>query len=75
MPLDGDGWRGAFVSPTSTAGSKLGFGGGNLMAGGSVNVTVNVQGSVTAEQDLVQTIRTGLLYGQGNGDSITLQAI
>lgn len=62
-----------FNTPTSTAGSD--FGGGNLMAGSTVNVTVNVSGSVTAEQDLVQTIREGLLYGQGNGDSITLQAI
>jgi len=48
---------------------------GNLMAGGSTNITVNVSGSVTSEQDLVQTIRNGLLRTQYNGDSITLQAI
>ena len=48
---------------------------GNLMAGGSTNITVNVSGSVTSEQDLVQSIRTGLLRGQYNGDAITLQAI
>jgi hypothetical protein len=44
------------------------------MAGG-VNVTVNVSGSVTSEQDLVETIRNGLLAGQTNGYSINLQAI
>jgi len=48
---------------------------GNLMAGGSTNITVNVSGSVTSEQDLVQSIRNGLLKTQYNGDSITLQAI
>jgi len=48
---------------------------GNLMAGGSTNITVNVSGSVTSEQDLVTTIRNGLLSQQYNGDSITLQAI
>jgi hypothetical protein len=68
-----EGFRAAFQSPTTTAGSN--FGGGNLLAGGGMNVTVNVAGSVTTEDDLVQSIRQGLLYGQGNGDSITLQAI
>jgi hypothetical protein len=48
---------------------------GNLMAGGSPVINVTVQGSVTSEQDLVQSIRTGLLRGQYNGDPITLQAI
>ena len=47
---------------------------GNLMGGGTtVNVVVN--GSVTSEQDLVTTIRNGLLSQQYNGDSITLQAV
>jgi hypothetical protein len=46
---------------------------GNLMAAPIVNVTV--QGSVTSEQDLVTTIRNGLLSQQYNGDSITLQAV
>jgi hypothetical protein len=49
--------------------------GGNLMAGGSINVTVNVAGSVTAEQDLVQSVRNGLLAAQYNGNQITLEAI
>ena len=47
----------------------------NSMAGGNINVNVNVAGSVTAEQDLVQTIRNGLLSAQYNGDQITLQAV
>jgi hypothetical protein len=46
-----------------------------LSAGGSTNVTVNVAGSVTSENDLVQTVRNGLLRGQYNGQSITLEAI
>ncbi len=48
---------------------------GNLMAGGSPVINVTVQGSVTSEQDLVTTIRNGLLSQQYNGDSITLQAV
>jgi len=38
-----------------------------------VNLTVN--GSVTTENDLVATVRNGLLRGQYNGQSITLEAI
>jgi hypothetical protein len=38
-----------------------------------VNLVVN--GSVSTEKDLVQTIRTGLLAGQYNGQSLTLEAI
>lgn len=60
------------LSSTSSAGSSLS--GGNLMAA-PINVTVNVAGSVTAEQDLVQTIRQGLLSGQYNGNQITLEAV
>jgi hypothetical protein len=45
----------------------------NSMAGPTINVTV--QGSVTSEQDLVETIRTGLLGAQYNGSQINLQAI
>jgi hypothetical protein len=41
----------------------------------SLNVTVNVAGTVTAENDLVQTIRTGLLTAQQNGQGLTLQAV
>ena len=41
----------------------------------SLNVTVNVSGNVTTEQDLVTSIRNGLLNAQYNGDAITLVAI
>jgi hypothetical protein len=40
-----------------------------------VVVNLTVQGSVTTEQDLVQTVRTGLLRGQYNGQGITLEAV
>jgi hypothetical protein len=63
-----------FQSSTLNTASGL-TSGGNLMAGGPINVTVNVAGSVTAEQDLVQTVRNGLLSAQYNGNQITLQAI
>jgi hypothetical protein len=46
--------------------------GGN---GGTQNIYVTVQGTVTGEQDLVQTIRNGLLRGQYNGQSTVLEAI
>jgi len=58
---------------SGTVATGAGISGGNLMAAPVVNVTV--QGSVTSENDLVQTIRTGLLRGQYNGQSITLEAI
>ena len=50
---------------------------GNQISGAGGNTTVNltVVGSVTTEQDLVQTVRNGLLAGQYNGQSITLEAI
>lgn len=43
--------------------------------GAPINVTVNVQGNVQTENDLVQTVRQGLLAGQTNGQTLTLQAI
>ncbi len=61
-----------YKTPTMTTPKDM-RGAQNSMAGPQVYVTVN--GSVTAEQDLVQTIRTGLLAAQYNGDGITLQAI
>ena len=42
---------------------------------GTTNVTVNVQGSVTSENDLVQSIRNGLLRAQYNGNQINLAAL
>lgn len=58
---------------SGTVATGAGISGGNLMAAPIINVTV--QGSVTSEQDLVTTIRNGLLSQQYNGDSITLQAV
>ena len=44
-------------------------------SGGSQTIVVNVAGSVTSEQDLVQTIRQGLLQGQSSGFGLLLQEI
>lgn len=41
----------------------------------NTTVVVNVAGSVTTEQDLVNTVRNGLLQTQYNGNSLLLQAI
>ena len=46
-----------------------------LTSGGNTTVNLTVNGSVTSENDLVQTVRAGLLRGQYNGQSITLEAI
>lgn len=43
------------------------------MGGATVNITIN--GSVTSEGDLVNTIRNALLQGQNNGQLITKTAI
>ena len=57
----------------STVNTARGISGGNLMAAPVINITV--EGSVTAEQDLVQTVRNGLLAAQYNGNSLLLEAI
>ena len=41
---------------------------------GTPNINITVQGSVTSENDLVETIRTGLLVAQGSGSSILYSA-
>lgn len=46
----------------------------NSMAG-NVTVNITVEGSVTAEQDLVAAVREGLLGTQYNGSQINLQAV
>ena len=46
-----------------------------LQAGGDTNVYLTVQGSVTSENDLIATVRQGLLRGQYNGQTLTLEAI
>jgi hypothetical protein len=55
--------------------ASAGSGFKGLTAGGNTNVTVNVAGSVTSENDLVATVRNGLLRGQINGQTLTLEAI
>ena len=76
-PITGMGYDERFrfnaFNSSGTMATASGISSGNLMAAPVVNITV--QGSVTAEQDLVQTIRNGLLAAQYNGDSISLQAI
>jgi hypothetical protein len=61
------------ASEGTGSGFDAGFKG--LQGSGDTNVYVTVNGTVTGEQDLVQTIRNGLLRGQYNGQSITLEAI
>ncbi len=48
---------------------------GSGTATSSPTINITVQGSVTSEQDLVQTVRNGLLNTQYNGNSLILQAI
>ena len=55
----------------STATSGMGGGGGSA----TTNVTVNVQGSVTSEADLISTIRQSLLNSQLSGKQITALAL
>jgi hypothetical protein len=64
----------AFQSSTMDN-SKSMMAGGMNNASTAPNITINVAGSVTTEQDLVQTVRNGLLNAQYNGNSITLEAI
>jgi hypothetical protein len=54
--------------------------GGTLFSSGAVGsrdvvVNVTVQGSVTSENDLVASIRNGLLQGQNNGQAIVKSAV
>jgi hypothetical protein len=60
---------------SGTLNTAKGMSGGNLMAGGVRDINITVQGSVTTEQDLAQSIRDALLSQQYNGNSITLQAV
>jgi hypothetical protein len=43
--------------------------------GSGTTVNVTVQGSVTSENDLVTSIRNGLLQGQNNGQAIVKSAV
>ena len=59
----------------ANAGSTMDSSGISSGTSNSTNIVINVAGSVTTEQDLVQTVRNGLLNAQYNGNAITLQAI
>ena len=63
---------GGFVG-SSTIDNAKGLTGSS--SGTASNITINVAGSVTSEQDLVQTIRSGLLRGQYNGQALALELI
>ena len=60
---------------SSTLDTAKGLMGSSMSGSTAPNITINVAGSVTTENDLVQTVRNGLLAGQTNGQSLTLQAI
>jgi hypothetical protein len=66
-----------FSTPTISGASSVGLGtsgtGSQLPAGVTINMTV--QGSVTSENDLVTSIRNGLLQGQNNGQAIVKSAV
>jgi len=47
----------------------------DLRGGGNTEINVTVNGTVVGEQDLVRTIRNGLLSAQYNGNQIVLEAI
>ena len=59
-------------SPTMDA-AEGGFKG--LRGGGDQYFTLNIDGNVQTEKDIVDAIRQGLLAGQTNGQTLTLQAI
>jgi hypothetical protein len=63
---------GGYVGSTTMDNSKGLTGSGS---GSATNITINVAGSVTTENDLVQTVRSGLLAGQYNGQSLILEPI
>lgn len=74
IPLLGDG--GIVTSPTlaviGEAGPEAVIPLSNGSAMGDIMVVVNVQGSVTSERDLVETIRLGLLNSQRSGRQVVL---
>jgi hypothetical protein len=66
------------VTQPFDAGSFRTAEGGSLFSSGAVgsrDVIVNVYGSVTTENDLVASIRNGLLQGQNNGQTIVKSAV
>jgi hypothetical protein len=68
------------VTQPFNAGSFRMAEGGSLFSSGAVGsrdvvVNVTVQGSVTSENDLVASIRNGLLQGQNNGQAIVKSSV
>ena len=66
---------GGYVGTSSTIDNAKGLMASGMSGSGSPNITINVAGSVTSEDDLVATVRQGLLRGQYNGQTLTLEAI
>jgi hypothetical protein len=81
----------ALTDPTAQASLQSGLAGGASLSaaisgsryaaqaaaqyGAGTTVNVTVQGSVTTENDLVASIRNGLLQGQNNGQAIVKSAV
>ena len=61
------------ASEGTGSGFDAGFKG--LRGGGDQYFTLNIDGNVQTEKDMVEAIRLGLLAGQTNGQGLTLQAI
>ena len=61
------------ASEGTGSGFDAGFKG--LKAGGDQYFTLNIDGNVQTEKDIVDAIRQGLLAAQTNGQGLTLQAI
>ena len=64
---------GGYVGTSTTLTNAASISGSSSSA--PTQIVVNVAGSVTTENDLVQTVRNGLLNAQTNGQTLTLQAI
>jgi hypothetical protein len=62
-------------APTISAPSTVGLGTSGTGSQLPPGVTINVYGSVTTENDLVTTVRNGLLQGQNNGQAILKSAV
>lgn len=60
---------------SSTLDNSMGLMSGAMSNSNSPTINLAVYGSVTSEQDLVQTIRQGLLQGQSSGYGLLLQEI
>ena len=65
--------RSKFRSMTMANASSIS--GNQNSGGGNTTVNLTVNGSVTTQSDLVAVVRQGLLAGQYNGQTLTLEAI